>query len=126
MAKKILFIEDEVDIVTLMQARLVSQGYQMLSAFDGEEGLKMVQEEKPDLILLDKIMPKMDGLEVCQRLKSDPKTKDIPIIIVSASGGKDLPERCQAARADDLIIKPFEPEELLSKIKKFIGQIQNE
>ncbi|MDP2929371.1 MAG: response regulator [Candidatus Omnitrophota bacterium] len=121
MAKKILFIEDEVDIVTLMQARLVSQGYQMLSAFDGEEGLKMAQEEKPDLILLDKIMPKMDGLEVCQRLKSDPKTKDIPIIIVSASGGKDLPERCQAARADDLIIKPFEPEELLSKIKKFIG-----
>ena len=121
MAKKILFIEDEVDIVTLMQARLVSQGYQMLSAFDGEEGLKMVQEEKPDLILLDKIMPKMDGLEVCQRLKSDPKTKDIPIIIVSASGEKDLPERCQAAGADDLIIKPFEPEDLLFRIKKLIG-----
>lgn len=122
MAKKILFIEDEVDIVTLMQARLVSQGYQMLSAFDGEEGLKMVQEEKPDLILLDKIMPKMDGLEVCQRLKADPKTKDIPIIIVSASGGKDLPEKCLAAGADDVIIKPFEAEDLFSKIRALLKE----
>ena len=121
MSKKILFIDDETDIVMLMKTRLESHGYQMLSALDGEEGLKMAQEDKPDLILLDKIMPKMDGLEVCQRLKADPKTKDIPIIIISASGGKDLPERCLAVGADDFIIKPFEPEDLLSKIKKFIG-----
>jgi len=106
----------------LMQVRLVSHGYQMLSAFDGEEGLKMVQEEKPDLILLDKIMPKMDGLEVCQRLKADLKTKDIPIIIVSAAGGKDLPERCLASGADDVIIKPFEAEELLAKIKALLKE----
>lgn len=116
MPKKILFIDDEPDLVMLMQTRLASHGYQVLSAFDGEEGLKMVQEEKPDLILLDKIMPKMDGLEVCQRLKADPKTKDIPVMIVSASGGMDLPERCLAAGADDVIIKPFEAEDLLAKI----------
>jgi len=120
MAKKILFIEDETDLIMLMQTRLVSHGYQMLSAFDGEEGLKKVGEEKPDLILLDKIMPKMDGIEVCQRLKADPKTKDIPIIIVSASGGKDLPERCLAAGADDVILKPFEAEDLLAKIKALL------
>jgi len=122
MAKRILFIEDEVDIVMLMQTRLETHGYKMLSAFNGEEGLKMAREKNPDLILLDKIMPKMDGLEVCQRLKSDPKTKDTPIIIVSASGGKDLPERCLAAGADDLIIKPFEAEELLAKIKALLKE----
>ena len=122
MSKKILFIDDEPDLVMLMQTRLVSYGYKMLSAFDGEEGLKIAQEENPDLILLDKIMPKMDGLEVCQRLKSDPKTKDIPIIIVSASGGKDLPERCLAAGADDLIIKPFDAEDLLAKIKALLKE----
>lgn len=119
MVKKILFIEDEPDIVMLMQTRLKSRGYEMLSAFDGEEGLKMVQEEKPDLILLDVVMPKIDGLTVCSRLKADPQTKHIPIIIVSASGGKDLPERCLAAGADDVIIKPYEAEELLDKIAKW-------
>ena len=120
MSKKILFIDDETDIVTMMQFRLQPR-YEMLSAFDGEEGLKMVQEEKPDLILLDIIMPKIDGLTLCRRLKDDLKTRPIPIIIISASGGKDLPERCLAAGADDVIIKPFEPEDLLFKIKKFIG-----
>ena len=119
MIKRILFIEDEPDIVMLMQTRLKSQGYEMLSAFDGEEGLKMVQEEKPDLILLDVVMPKIDGLTVCSRLKADPQTKHIPIIIVSASGGKDLPGRCLAAGADDVIIKPFEAQELLDKIAKW-------
>ncbi len=117
MVKKILFIEDEPDLVMLMEVRLVSRGYQMLSAFDGEKGLKMAQEEGPDLILLDVIMPKMDGLTLCRRLKDDLKTRPIPIIIVSASGGKDLPGRCLAAGADDFIIKPFEAEELLAKIK---------
>ena len=119
MVKRILFIEDEPDIVMLMQTRLKSQGYEFLSAFDGEEGLKMVQEEKPDLILLDVVMPKIDGLTVCRRLKADPQTKHIPIIIVSASGGKDLPERCLAAGADDVVIKPFEAQELLDKIAKW-------
>lgn len=120
MTKKILFIEDEPDLVMLMQVRLVSEGYQMLSAYDGEEGLKKVEAEKPDLILLDVVMPKIDGLTVCRQLKSDSTTKHIPIIIVSASGGKDLPERCLAAGADDVILKPFEPEELLTKIKALL------
>lgn len=122
MAKKILFIEDETDLVMLMQTRLVSHGYQMLSAFDGEEGLKMVQEEKPDLILLDVIMPKIDGLILCRCLKDDAKTRPIPIIIVSASGGMDLPGRCSSAGADDLIIKPFEAKDLLAKIKALLKE----
>lgn len=126
MAKKILFIEDEPELVELMQVRLTTSGYEMLSAYDGEEGLNKAQQERPDLILLDKIMPKMDGLEVCQRLKADPQTKNTPIIIISASGGKDLPERCLAAGADDFILKPFEAEELLSKIKVLLSGGSNE
>lgn len=114
--KKILFIEDEVELVELIQMRLEANNYQMIAAYDGEEGLKKVYSEKPDLILLDVIMPKIDGLTLCRRLKSDPKTKHTPIIIVSASGGKDLPERFRKAGADDFIFKPFEATELLEKI----------
>lgn len=121
MRKKILFIEDETELVDLMRKRLETNNYQMIAAYDGEEGLKKVEQEKPDLILLDVVLPKIDGLELCRRLKTDPETKSIPIIIVTGSGGKDLPERCLAANADDLIIKPFEAKELLEKIKKFIG-----
>jgi CheY-like chemotaxis protein len=120
--KKILFIEDEPEMLMLMEARLESWGYQMISASDGEEGLKKVEEENPDLILLDKIMPKMDGLLVCQQLKANPKTRHIPVIIISASGGKDLPGRCLAAGADDVVLKPFEPEELLAKIKALLKE----
>ena len=120
--KRILFIEDEVEITELIKMRLEANNYEMFSAYDGEEGLKKAQQEKPDLILLDIIMPKMDGLTLCRRLKNDPKMKNIPIIIVSASGGRHLPERCQAAGADELIIKPFEAKELLDKIAKHLGK----
>ena len=121
-SKKILFIEDETEIIDLMRTRLEASGYKMLSACDGEDGLKKVEEKNPDLILLDIIMPKIDGLAVCRQLKSNPKTKNIPIIIVSAWGGKDLPESCQQAGADELVIKPFEAEELLDKISKLLDE----
>jgi len=120
--KRILFIEDEPELVELMQVRLTTSGYEMLSAYDGEEGLNKATQEKPDLILLDVIMPKIDGLTLCRRLKDGLQTKHIPMIIISASGGKDLPERVQTAGADELIIKPFEAEELLSKIKALLGE----
>ena len=120
--KKILFIEDETEIVDLMRTRLEASGYQMFSACDGEEGLKKVEENSPDLILLDIIMSKIDGLAVCKQLKGDLKTKDIPIIIVSASGEKNLSEICQQAGADELVMKPFEAEELLDKIFKLLGE----
>ena len=120
--KRILFIEDEPELVELMQVRLTTSGYEMLSAYDGEEGLNKAQQERPDLILLDVIMPKIDGLTLCRRLKDGLQTKHIPMIIISASGGKDLPERAQAAGADELIIKPFGAEELLAKIKALLGE----
>jgi len=121
MNKKILFIEDEPEIVMMMKIRLEASNYAMLSAYDGKEGLAKARQELPDLILLDVVMPKINGLVICRRIKDDPKIKDIPIIVVSASGGADLPQRCKAAGADDLIMKPFDAKELLDKIEGFIG-----
>lgn len=120
--KKILFIEDETEIVDLMRTRLEANGYQMFAAYDGEEGLKKVKEGNPDLILLDIVMPKLNGIEVCKRLKGDLKTKDIPIIVVSASGGKNLPQRCRQAGADEVVIKPFAAEEILGKISRLLEE----
>jgi CheY-like chemotaxis protein len=121
-AKKILFIEDEKELVELMKLRLEAAGYLFSAAFNGEEGLEKVFQEKPDLILLDVLLPKLDGLSVCRKLKTDTRTKDIPIIIISGSGGKDLPQRCQQAGADDFIAKPFEATELLAKLASFLRQ----
>jgi len=119
--KKILFIEDEREIVAMMKERLAANNYEMISAYDGEEGLKKVRRDKPDLILLDVLIPKINGLTLCRRLKNDTKTKHIPIIVVSASGQKNLPQRCRAAGADDLVVKPFEAKELLDKIAKHLS-----
>jgi len=120
MGKKILIIEDEAELVNLIELRLKSASFEVIAAYDGEKGLKMAQEEKPDLILLDIIMPKIDGLVVCRRLKDGPETSKIPIIIITASGGKNLQQRSRDAGADDLVIKPFEAEDLLSKISNYV------
>jgi len=115
--KKILVIEDEPHHVLLIQARLESEGLTAISALDGEEGLKKVKEEKVDLIVLDIVMPKIDGVEVCRRLKQDPGTKKIPVLILTASGVKDIEEECLNAGADDFLRKPYEAGEFVGKIK---------
>lgn len=120
--KKILLIEDEADFVMMIKMRLEANNYETISACDGKEGLNRARQENPDLILLDVLIPKVNGLTLCRQLKDDFKTKNIPIIIVSASGGSDLPKRSRDAGADDIIIKPFEAKELLDKIAKYLGQ----
>ena len=120
MGKKILIIEDEAELVKLIDLRLKASNFDVIAAYDGEEGLKKAKDEKPDLILLDIIMPKIDGLVVCRRLKDDPETSKIPVIIITASGGKNLQQRSRDAGADDLVIKPFEAEDLLLKISNFV------
>lgn len=120
--KKILLIEDEPDLVTVLQTRLEANNYQVATALDGEEGLAKVEQEAPDLILLDIIMPKIDGLEVCQRIKSNQKTAHIPVIIITASGVKDVDKKSAEAGAQYLIRKPFDPTDLLKKIRTLIGE----
>lgn len=119
--KKILFIEDEEDQIMMVRTRMEACGYAMVAAVDGVEGLKKVYEEKPDLILMDLVMPKMNGYEVCDRLKKDPKTRDIPVIVVTASGVRNLEERCLALGVEEIIRKPYESSYLVERISFHLG-----
>lgn len=122
MSKKILLIEDEMDQITVVSLRLKANGFKVIFAMDGEEGLKKATEEKLDLILLDLIIPKIDGFEVSRRLKADELTKNIPIIAITAAGIKNIEQRCRVAGMDDFIAKPYNSTELVSKIKNFLGK----
>jgi len=119
-SKKVLIIEDEPDQIEMLRMRLESKGFIALSAADGEEGLDKAFREKPDLILLDIIMPNMDGFQVLQCLKEDERTKNIPIAILTASSTKDVDSRCFDCGAAKVIKKPYDSGELVGMIKKIM------
>ena len=110
-------MDDEPDQLLMVRTRLEASGFQVITAEDGDMGLRLVQEELPDLVLVDFIMPKMDGLEVCKQLKKAPATRHIPVILFTASSGKDIEELCRACGADACLRKPYETEELLAAIR---------
>ena len=117
--KKILIIEDEEVLLGLLQERLVQEGYQVDIAKDGQEGLGKIRKFKPDLILLDIIMPKMGGFEVMEEVNKDEELKTIPIIIVSNSGQPVELERAKKLGVRDWLIKTdFDPQEVIDKVKK--------
>jgi len=116
--KKILAVDDERHIVRLVQVNLERAGYQVISAFDGKEALKKVESEKPDLIVLDVMMPHMDGFEVLKRLKSDDKTKNIPVVMLTAKAQDADVFRGWASGVDCYLTKPFNPIELLTFVKR--------
>jgi two-component system alkaline phosphatase synthesis response regulator PhoP/two-component system response regulator VicR len=116
--KKILVVDDERHIVRLVQVNLERQGYQVVSAFDGREALKKVESERPDLIVLDVMMPHMDGFEVLKRLKSEDKTKDIPVVMLTAKAQDADVFRGWASGVDCYLTKPFNPIELLTFVKR--------
>jgi len=119
--KRILVIDDEEDLVELLDRRLQSAGYEMLQALDGEEGLEVAIEQVPDLIILDISMPKMDGYQVCERIKSNKKLKDVPIIMLTALGAPVDKIVGKALGADAYLTKPFDNKELLNKIEELIA-----
>lgn len=119
--KKILFIEDEEDQIMMVKTRMEAYGYTVIAAVNGVEGLKKIYEEKPDLILLDIVMPKMNGYEVCAHLKKDPETCDIPIIVVTASSVRNLEERCLALGIEEIIRKPYESSYLVERVAFHLG-----
>ena len=114
--KRILLVDDTPDLVQVVSRRLESWGFEVLTAATGEEGLRMAQQTRPDLVLLDIMMPKMKGREVCARLKADPETKSIPVIFLTALGLADHVKAGMDLGADDYIVKPFEPAELKERI----------
>lgn len=121
MAKKILIIDDEPELVKAVEVRLKTSGYEVDVAYGGEAGLVKAKETKPDLILLDLIMPVMDGYEVAKELMADSETEQIPIIIFTASQKRDLEASCRELGIADFIKKPFETAELLSMVNEIIG-----
>ena len=118
--KKILIVDDEKEMVEMEAMRLEASGYQVLTAFDGESGIQMAQKEKPDIILLDIMLPKLDGYLVCAKLKRDSHCVDIPIILLTAVDHNYDPDLGRKVGADFYIMKPFEPKTLLAKIKELI------
>lgn len=115
--KKIVVIEDEPDIVEVISYNLKNEGYRVLSVDRGDEGINLIRDQSPSLVILDLMLPGMDGLSVCQQLKSDPIVRDIPIIITSAKSEESDIVIGLELGADDYLTKPFSPRELLARVK---------
>jgi DNA-binding response OmpR family regulator len=120
--KKILIVDDERDIVKGLMIRLQGAGYDVVTAFDGAQGVFMAHKEKPDLIILDIRMPAGDGFSVAQRLKRSIHTFTIPVIFLTGSPEKNAEEKAMALGARFYIKKPYDPEELLDAIKRALEE----
>ncbi len=119
--KKIMAVDDERHIVRLIQVNLERSGYQVVTAFDGPEALKKVESDKPDLIVLDVMMPKMDGFEVLKRLQASPETREIPVIMLTAKAQDADVFRGWASGVSAYLTKPFNPLELLTFVKRILS-----
>lgn len=123
MAKKILLVEDEEIMINLLQRKLTQEGYELSVARDGIEGLNKVKQDKPDLILLDVVMPKMGGFELMAELNKDQKLRKVPVIIISNSGQPVEIGRAKELGACDWLVKTeFDPKEVIEKVVKQIGK----
>ncbi len=122
MGKKVLVIEDESELVAALEVRLKAEGYDVITALDGEEGLRKAREESPDLIILDIMLPKMDGFKVSRLLKFDKRYQHIPVIMLTAKVEKEDEALGGETGADEYITKPFEWGYLSKKIKEHLGE----
>ena len=119
--KKILIVDDDDQILHILKDMLIPNGYQVILARNGSEGVKTALDEKPGLILMDIMMPETDGYTACYVLKSDERTKQIPLVMISGVGyelNKKLSERLNA---DDYLVKPISVDDLLNTVNRFIG-----
>src|SRR5207244_9806800 len=123
MAKgKILVVDDEIYIVHILDFSLGMEGYEVVTALDGEQALEKARTERPDLIVLDIMMPKLDGYETCKMLKAEAETRNIPVILLSAKGRNVDQKVGFEVGADDYITKPFSPRKLVERINSILGQ----
>jgi len=123
---RILVVDDEIYIVHILDFSLGMEGYEVLTALDGEQALERLKSDKPDLIVLDIMMPKVDGYEVCRTIKSNPETQHIPVILLSAKGRNVDQKMGFDVGADDYITKPFSPRKLVERINQLLGQAISE
>ncbi|MEW5940943.1 MAG: response regulator [Chloroflexota bacterium] len=125
-AKRILCIEDEPEMIDLIRLILGRRGFDVQGAAGGVEGLRAVRQERPDLVLLDLMMPDLDGWEVYQQMKADEATRDIPVIVVTAKAQSiDKVLGLHIAKVDDYIAKPFSPQDLLNSVEKILAKKAN-
>ncbi len=120
--KRVVCVEDEPEMIDLVRLILGRKGYDVIGANGGVEGLETVKREQPDLVLLDLMMPDMDGWEVYQQMKADAALRDIPVVVVTAKAQSiDKVLGLHIAKVDDYITKPFGPQELLESVEKILG-----
>ena len=121
--KRVVCVEDEPEMIDLVKLILSRKGFHVIGAMGGREGLEAIQREKPDLVLLDLMMPDMDGWEVYQQMKAKDETKSIPVIVVTAKAQSiDKVLGLHIVKVDDYITKPFGPQELLESVERILGK----
>jgi two-component system alkaline phosphatase synthesis response regulator PhoP len=123
MKEKILIVEDDKDIIKMLEYNLNKEGYKVIAAHDGEDALDLAERQHPDLILLDLMLPGMDGLEVCKTLKNQSQASAIPIIMLTAKSQESDKVVGLELGADDYITKPFSPRELIARIKAVLRRV---
>jgi CheY-like chemotaxis protein len=119
--KKILVVDDEPTLALLVKMRLESHGFSVSIALNGLQALKAIEKSKPDLILLDIVMPEMRGDELCKQLRQEESTRTLPIVIITASQHGELADQCLDFGANGVIMKPFDSQTLLSEIHRHIS-----
>jgi len=118
--KRILVVDDYPDVVKLLRIRLEAAGYEVLEAYDGQEGLKIARTHRPDLIILDILLPKIDGYKVCRFLKFDRKYRDIPVIMLTSRATECDAQLGREMGADEYVFKPYNPTELLQLVDRYL------
>jgi len=120
----ILIVEDEAPLVTMLRYNLEKEGFQVCEAGDGEEALIQIAEHKPDIVLLDWMLPLVSGIEVCRRLRRSPETRALPVIMLTARSEENDRVRGLDSGADDYVVKPFSPSELVARLRAVIRRAQ--
>ena len=124
MKKSIVVIEDESDILEVLKYNLEREGYRVRTSRDGESGLRLIREENPDLVLLDLMLPSLDGIEICRRLREDPVTRTLPVIMLTAKGEESDVVLGLGVGADDYVTKPFSTGELTARIRAVLRRTE--
>jgi DNA-binding response OmpR family regulator len=124
--ERVLAIEDESDILEVIQYNLEREGFNVVTSKNGEDGLELIREEHPDLVLLDLMLPDLDGLEVCRKIRSDQEISQIPVIMVTAKDTESEVVLGLGVGADDYVTKPFNPKELIARVKAVLRRSNKE
>jgi DNA-binding response OmpR family regulator len=119
--KRVLVVDDNRDTVRIVQEALEGAGFAVNSAFDGKEALELVRKDLPDLMILDLMMPKMSGYEVCGEIRKDPKTKELIVLMLTARSDVDAKIQGIEGGANDYLVKPVEPREVVSRVRRFLA-----